>query len=195
MTAFATIRAIRHTVISPRHDKTAGHGEAAMTAPPKSSRKETILAGLFALAMGVFIMLVATGILPAKGSAHAPAWIGVLAGLAFALAGFVIVVRAAAGGDPNEDLPADAPWWMRFIQYGFGLGVIGALAAIGTWVAFGPGHRAFSISIPFLGSGPANEWIGRGVFGFGAVLVWLFFILAAAKWGPRLLGRAKVRAP
>ena len=163
-----------------------------MTPPSNPSRKEPILAGLFAIAIGTFIMLLAIGVIsPGKGSMHAPAWVGFLAGLAFALAGLGIVVRVAAGGEPNDDLPADAPWWMRLIQYGFGLATIGSLAAIGTWVAFGPGHRAFSISIPFLGTGPANEWLGRAVFGFGAVLVWLFFVLAAVKWGRRLLGRAK----
>jgi hypothetical protein len=43
------------------------------------------------------------------------------------------------------------------------------------------------MSIPFLGKGPTNEWLGRGVFGVGAVLVWLFFIVAARRYWQRLM--------
>ena len=68
-----------------------------------------------------------------------------------------------------------------------GLGIVAALATVGTWVAFGPGERAFSIAIPFLGSGPGNEWIGRAAFGIGAVLAWLILLIAAVAWWRKLI--------
>lgn len=59
-------------------------------------------------------------------------------------------------------------------QYLLGLGIISSLAAIATWIAFGPGPRAFTVTLPFVGRGPGDETFGRAVFGFGAVLMWLF---------------------
>jgi hypothetical protein len=76
---------------------------------------------------------------------------------------------------------------MRVAYYLLGLAVVGVLATVGTWVAFGPGERAFAISLPFFGSGPANPWVGRAVFGVGAMLTWLFFVVAAVAWWHRLL--------
>jgi hypothetical protein len=62
-----------------------------------------------------------------------------------------------------------------------------SLGAIGTWVAFGPGERKFSSSIPFL---PAwlNEPIGRTVFGIGAILIWIILIASAVVGARRLRG-------
>ena len=76
---------------------------------------------------------------------------------------------------------------LRVAYYLLGLAVVGALATVGTWVAFGPGERAFAVSLPFLGSGPASPWIGRAVFGVGAVLTWLFFVVAAVAWWRKLV--------
>lgn len=59
-------------------------------------------------------------------------------------------------------------------QYLLGLGIISSLAAIATWIAFGPGPRAFTVTLPFVGRGPGDETVGRAVFGFGAVLMWMF---------------------
>lgn len=155
--------------------------------------KELIYTGIFAAAMGVLAMLFVSGVIPTKGSdAHAPLWVGLAAGLVFVLAGGALILRGIAGGTANDgEMPSGAPLWMHIAQYIVGLVVIGSLAAIGTWVAFGPGERAFSMSLPFF-SGPANQWIGRAVFGFGAVLVWLFFAIAAVSWGKRIWRRANV---
>ena len=78
------------------------------------------------------------------------------------------MLRALAGGTAeNGDLPADAPLWLRALYYAMGLAVVGTLAAIGTWVAFGPGERTFSTTIPFLASGP-SESSGSDAIAFGA---------------------------
>jgi hypothetical protein len=82
---------------------------------------------------------------------------------------------ALAGGvGPDGDLPAGTPRWIRVTQYLLGLGIISSLAAIATWIAFGPGPRAFTVTLPFVGRGPGDETVGRAVFGFGAVLMWMF---------------------
>jgi hypothetical protein len=155
------------------------------TSGPATS-KELLVVGLFAIAMGAMAMLAVTGILPGKG-ARAPIWVGVCGGLVFVLAGGALVLRWLAGGEAHDgELPRGSPLWLHGVYYLLGLACIGSLAAIGTWVAFGPGTRAFSMSIPLLGRGPANEWLGRTVFGIGAVLVWLFFIVAARKYWQKL---------
>ncbi len=56
------------------------------------------------------------------------------------------------------------------------IGVAGALATIGTWIAIGSGPRAFSLSAPFVEMQTTGEMIGRTVFGLGAVIVWIYVI-------------------
>jgi hypothetical protein len=89
-----------------------------------------------------------------------------------------VTLQALGGASPTTgELPSGAPFWMRAAQSGLGLGASALLAVIGSWVAFGPGERAFSVT-GFI-SGPANEVLGRTVFGFGAVIAWLCVILGA----------------
>lgn len=152
--------------------------------------KELLFVGLFAIAMGVIPMLMLSGIIPGS-TLRAPVWVGALAGGVFILAGLALVLRWCAGGDTHDgEMPKSAPLFLRALYSLIGLACIGALAAIGTWVAFGPGERAFSVSIPFIGSGPANQWLGRSVFGFGALITWGFFLLAAVTWWRKLRASA-----
>ena len=64
----------------------------AMAETPVRSSTKLLLAGLFAVAMGVMLLLFASGVVPSKG-ANAPAWIGVCAGLPFLLAGGALLLR------------------------------------------------------------------------------------------------------
>jgi hypothetical protein len=66
--------------------------------------------------------------------------------------------------------------------------IIGTLAAITTWIAFGPGPRAFTVMLPFVGRGPGDETVGRAVFGFGAVLMWVFLVVFVVVSVQRLRG-------
>jgi len=143
--------------------------------------------GLFAVALGALIMLAAAGVLPSKGG-DAPSWVVACAASAFVFAGSLLVLRSFMGGDMHaSDMPRGVPLRLRVAYYLLGLAVVGALATVGTGVALGPGEREFAISLPFLGSGPANPWIGRAVFGVGAVLTWLFFVVAAVAWWRKLV--------
>jgi hypothetical protein len=147
-------------------------------------------AGALAIATGAFIMLMASGVMPTQGGGNSPSWVGYCAGSAFLFAGMAILLRGIAGGTASDRaIPEAAPLWMHVAQYLLGLAIIGGLGAIGTWVAFGPGERAFSISIPFVLSPRGNEFAGRIAFGFGALLAWVFFAVAATYWGKRLLRR------
>ena len=147
-----------------------------MTTTPLSPRA-AVAFGLVVSGMGVLIVLLAVGIIPgALASLEAPRWVVASAGLAFVLAGAAMIVGyAVAGGvGPDGDLPAGTPRWVRVTQYLLGLGIISALGAVATWVAFGPGPRAFTVTLPFVGRGLGDETVGRAVFGIGAVLMWIF---------------------
>lgn len=124
-----------------------------------SSRAAVIL-GLITTATGVALVLLAAGLVPAgEASRAAPRWVVAAAGLMFALCGAAMIVGyAVAGGvGPDGDLPPGTSRRVRLIQYLLGLGIVGCLAAIATWIAFGPGPRAFTVTLPFIGRGPATR--------------------------------------
>jgi hypothetical protein len=153
--------------------------------------KTTIALGVLTAAMGVFVILLALGVIPSNaGSWHAPGWVGALAGLAFLFGGAAVVMQTAITGDrgPDGDLPATAPRWLRAIYYLMVLAIVGALAAVGSWVAFGPGERAFTATIPFLGERVAGQTQGRIAFGLGAVLAWIMLVVMARGACQRLFG-------
>ncbi len=154
----------------------------------RSLDKTAIACGLFALAMGLFIVLSAFGIIPSRESTDGERWIGVIAGLAFVFGGLAVVVQTCAKATPDGVLPVSAPIWVRVTLHLLSLAIVVSLGAIGTWIAFGPGEREFSSSIPFL---PAwlNEPIGRTVFGIGTFLTWIILIVMAVVGARRLRGR------
>ena len=150
-----------------------------MTATPLSPRA-AVAVGTAVSGMGVLIVLLAVGIIPgAEASLEAPRWMVATAGLAFVLAGAAVIVgyAVAGGAAPDGDLPPGTPRWVRVTQSLLGLGIIVSLAAVGTWVAFGPGPRSLSVTLPFVGRGPGDETVGRVAFGIGAVLMWIFLVV------------------
>lgn len=157
----------------------------------RSPDKTTIVCGLLAVALGLFIGLSSLGIIPGAKTAGGERWIGFVAGAAFVLAGIAVVIQTMTGTTPDSpgaDLPAGAPTWVRVTLSLLSLMIVAALAAIGSWVAFGPGAREFSGPIPFLPSW-LNESFGRTVFGFGAILTWIILIVMAVAAARRLRGR------
>jgi hypothetical protein len=65
------------------------------------------------------------------------------------------------------------------------------LAAMASWVAFGPGSRTFSAVGPFFATRDAGETLGRIVFGIGATLTWIVLIALAIHGGRKLFGRGR----
>jgi hypothetical protein len=136
------------------------------------------IAGLgFALSVaGLYFMLGAGGLLPLP-EANGPTFIVFLAGAAFLFAGLTCMTRVKAGMDDRQtDVPDGAALWLKLGYRALGIGVAGALATIGTWIAIGSGPRAFTISGSFGEMQTSGQTLGRVVFGLGAVIVWIYVI-------------------
>jgi hypothetical protein len=126
----------------------------------------------------------------------APAWIAGAIGLAFFLAGVVAILRGFAGAsDSTGDLPENAPRPLRAANDLLVMPIPILLAAIFTWIAFGPGERHFSVAAGggggaiAMGHSAGGDIMGRIAFGFGAVLGWIIvgFMLRtlARRWSAR----------
>jgi len=90
-----------------------------------------------------------------------PAWVAYVAASAFVLAG--LCVGAAVIG---------VAWLQRWL----GVAVTLSLFVVSLWIAFGPGERECSMSLPLIQS-IAPDALCRGAFGVGAILVGLFLVL------------------
>jgi hypothetical protein len=152
------------------------------------SKRGARILGLFAGGTGLLIVLVAAGVIPAdERSFGAPRWVVGAAGMAFVLAGLAIVTMPI--GRPGAPADQATPWSLLL-----GGSIVGLLALIFNWIAFGPGERRFSggVALPFfwVSSSRIGEWTGRLVFGGGAVVIDLFFVWAMVR-GVRQLLRAR----
>jgi hypothetical protein len=108
-------------------------------------------------------------------------------GLIFVLAGFAIIIGYGVGRvDANGNLPADAPLWLYVTQQLLVLGIVGTMGALFSWISIGSGPREFTMSTP-VGTSLGHSVIGRIAFGFGAVLIWIFFVAVAVIAARRLL--------
>jgi hypothetical protein len=160
-------------------------------------KKEMIASGTLASVLGFYFLLVGAGILPIPGGAenlHGPLWLVLGAGLAFSLAGLAVLLQAFGHANDRGEFPAEAPTWLRVVQYLIGLTIFATFGATGSWIAFGPGERAFSGSLPFISSASGSA-VGRIVFGIGAIIVWIGTIAFAVRGARNLLGRGKRDAP
>jgi hypothetical protein len=159
-----------------------------MSANKIATPKERLVVGLLFAAMGIFILLMAAGIFSPR-KANAPMWVGAMGGLAFLFAGLSVAMGAIKGASQHDgELPKSAPVALRLLQYLLGLGAVASLAGVGTWIALGAGERKFTATVGFW-SGPGSELLGRMVFGFGAVMIWLMFAFFAVRAARKLLGR------
>jgi hypothetical protein len=134
--------------------------------------KAAIFLGVIGVATGTLAIVLSLGLLGSTPSSKPPenSWLGVIFGLAFLFAGISAIIQAvAARGYPtNAELPASSPTWLRWLHTLFGLGIIISMGTMFTWVAIGPGKRAFTGSGAIFG-----ESVGRIAFGIGAMLFWI----------------------
>ena len=159
-----------------------------MSGPP--TPRQTFWIGALALAGGLYFSLVGLEALPVPGgrnNLHGPMWLALAIGLVFALAGLSALLQVAAGANAQGEMPEKSPRWMRAAQYLMAATLLMCLAMVGSWIAFGAGDRQFSGTLPV--SGAANAWIGRIVFGIGALITWgaaiAFAVVGARKIFPR----------
>lgn len=155
--------------------------------PP--SRRTVLIVGGTTAAAGFYFMVVGLGFAPSPGRANAPMWVVFLAGLVFFLGGTAASMPALAGSPAGSDgeLPPAAPPWLQVGQYVMGVAIFSCLALIGSWIAFGPGARSFSMSLSFFSTANAGEIVGRTAFGIGAVIAWLCTIAVAVSGARKLM--------
>ena len=142
----------------------------------QASPHDVIGVGIAFSVAGLYFMLGAAGTLPMP-EGNSPAFIAFCAGAAFLFAGLTCMVRARAGMlNIESEVPDSAPRWTQVSYRMRAIGVAGALATIGTFIAIGSGPRVFSLSAPFVEMQTTGEVLGRTVFGLGAVIVWIYVI-------------------
>lgn len=155
-----------------------------------SQVKAAIFLGLIGVAIGLLAILLSLGLLGSAPSSKPPenSWLGVLFGIAFLFAGISAIIQAvAARGYPTTaELPASSPTWLRSLHTLLSLGIIISLGTMFTWVAIGPGKRAFTGSGAIFG-----ETVGRIAFGIGAMLFWIALGVFVFTKLRRLVGNAK----
>jgi hypothetical protein len=157
--------------------------------PAQASPHDVIGVGVAFSAAGFYLMLGAVGYLPMP-EANAPSFIVFCAGLAFLFAGLTCVVRARAGMVGQEsEVPDSAPTWTKVSYRICAIGVAGALATIGTFIAIGSGPRAFRFSAPLIEMQTTGEAIGRTVFALGAVIAWIYVIALTVSTVRKFLNR------
>ena len=149
--------------------------------------------GLVSAAAGGFILLAAAGFIPApEESFHAPHWVVGLGGLAFLIAGGILLegqLFAWLGRDGRRDEFRQAVFEVS--RYWAGATIVTIFALMFDWIAFGPGERQFSgsVGLPFFSvTTSAGQSIGRYVFGFCAILLNLLAVWVWA-YGIRQLRR------
>lgn len=155
-----------------------------MAFPNASSQdRSTVAIGMAACATGLYFGLVGFGLVTPPSRINGPLWLGSLAGLAIFCAGLAIIVGALAGRDDTAgDIPTGAPRWMKVAYWLCGAVAMASLASIGTWVAFGSGDRAFSMTGLFDGSIGAT--VGRAIFGICTIMTWVM-VIALMRAGAR----------
>jgi hypothetical protein len=161
------------------------------------SGRQNIAIALCTIAIGAYVTFAVAGLAPLpQGSRgiNGPVWIGVLCGAAFVLAGLLVLSRGLAGDGSFEGaMPADAPFWLRLTQYVCALILFAVFAAVGTWVAVGPGTRTFNMSVPWFFSDEFSESFGRFAFGVGALITWACTIAVAVTGARKLFGQRQAQ--
>ena len=159
-----------------------GAQKQASPAQMKSIGIGLAVAGLWGITIGLEVLPVPGG----RDNLHGPLWIAILLGVVVFLAGAACIIQGVGRANAYAELPADAPLWMRAVQYLIGVALFAAFAVLGGWIALAGDARHFSGGVPFLG--PFNVSLARIAFGFGALICALATI-GYAVHGARKLGR------
>jgi hypothetical protein len=121
-------------------------------------RRQRIFAGWAAVALGVFgiVMMVQH-----PENARAPGWVAYAAVTAFIFAGAGLLAGVYGTKRAGD--------WIS-------LGAVVSLLVTAAWVSFGPGPRNCKALLFFV-SATAGDWLCRGAFGLGTLLLVLICVL------------------
>ncbi|WP_068030158.1 hypothetical protein [Rhodoplanes sp. Z2-YC6860] len=162
--------------------------QPAILSHREASPHEVAGLGLALSLAGLYFMLGSIGVLPMP-DVDGPSFLIFAAGIAFLFAGLLCFIRARTGMTDNQTTrPEASPGWIKLSYQTFGIGVLGAFATIGTWVAIGSGPHAFAVSSP-LAMQTTGDLVGRTVFGLGAVIIWIGVIALTVSTVRKLLDR------
>ena len=166
-------------------------GEPQNLPSRQASSHEVAGLGLALSIAGLYFMLGSLGLLPMP-DANGPAFVVFAAGLAFQFAGLVCFIRARSGMTGGQtELPDGAPAWVKLSYPMLAIGLFGAFATIGTWVAIGSGPRDFTITLPLGAMQTGGDLIGRVMFGLGAVIIWIVVIALTVSTVRKLTNRSR----
>src|SRR5262245_6318793 len=164
-----------------------------MSAQQPATPRQLGFFGATAGAVGLYFMLVGLGLLPVPGgprNLHGPLWLVLVIGLVLVLAGLAMLVQLVGPANAGGELPADAPLWLRVLQYLTGVLIFGSFAMLGSWIAIGGDPHSFSGNL-LVFDGATNATIARIAFGIGAIIIWLATIGFAVAGARKLLRRGK----
>jgi hypothetical protein len=144
-------------------------------ATPRTPNQQ-LLIGLAMATVGILIVALAAGIIPApEKSFHAPHLVVGLAGMLFVLAGAIFLTPLLiAGFVPSNQYTPRQKRAIKLAQQIFGCLLLTSFAAVPLWIGFGPGERTFNSSIGSSGlmsHAPGDAMIGRMVFGAAGIFV------------------------
>ncbi len=154
------------------------------------SRRGAAAMGAAFIGVGIFPILIGLGIIQPT-ERDAPAWVAAAAGVMFVCAGLSIVVdfAIADGVGPDGDFKPGTPTAIRAANLVLGLAIVGLMASVSGWIAFGPGPRRFTstLTLPFWPIRWQSEGImGRVGFGVATVLLAVMFVACGVSGVARL---------
>lgn len=154
----------------------------------RSHDPQLLLIGTVCAAAGIYFVLVGLGLAPPPPSKlNGPQWLATCVGLVFLAGGVMVLVRGWLGVADSQDLPDDAPRELVALQWIAVVACCAGLASAGTWVAFGEGSRHFVMPLPIWGA--LAEYVGRGAFGFGAIISWIVTAAIAHRGARQVFGK------
>jgi hypothetical protein len=149
------------------------------------SQTARILIAMLSIGGGTIPMLAAFDVGPLRATdIHGPPWIGFVAGGLFILAGLGVLAGNRLRHGP--------------VGYAFVVLVLCAFAALGNWIAFGPGPRQCEIvaaGFVFDSASPANQIACRIGFGIGALILDGFLLVLAGRALRHLMTPMAARIP
>ena len=145
--------------------------------------------GLLGIAIGTAIILSVTGVLPVQGRLQPGVtnWIVICAGTVFGGIGCVFALTGFSGTKIGSRVWVRTPF--RLLNFLVAVVALSSLATIASFAAFGPGLRAFTFTLPFVGEVLGAELIGRIFFGAMALLLWGVIAVFLWFWVRVVVGR------